>query len=396
MSAEGAAETAAIEAESESAVQAAAGAERLRDARRWVIKIGSALLTADGAGLDLSVMAGWARALEPCLTRGDEIILVSSGAVAEGARRLGYAQRPTTLEAIQAAAAVGQVGLIDAWAKVLGALDRTVGLVLLTHDDLADRTRYLNARGTLRTLLAQGAIPVINENDTVATEELRFGDNDTLAALVANLMAADVLVLMTDQNGLRLRDPRIDPSAPVLTAAAAGDPRLDAMAGPSGGALGRGGMVTKIRAARLAARSGAVTAIVGGRTPEALASLLSGQPAGTLLLPDQAPLAARKQWIAGQLQTRGTVVLDSGAVRAVKAQGRSLLAVGVRAVRGQFSRGEVVACEDEGGRVVARGLVNFSAEEMALILGAGTEEIAARLGYPGAQEVIHRDDLVVL
>jgi len=271
-----------------------------------------------------------------------------------------------------------------------------VGLVLLTHDDLAHRTRYLNARGTLRTLLAQGAIPVINENDTVATEELRFGDNDTLAALVANLMAADVLVLMTDQNGLRLRDPRIDPSAPVLTTAAAGDPRLDAMAGPSGGALGRGGMVTKIRAARLAARSGAVTAIVGGRTPEALSSLLSGQPAGTLLLPDQAPLAARKQWIAGQLQTRGTVVLDSGAVRAVKAQGRSLLAAGVRGLRGQFSRGEVVACEDETGRVVARGLVNFSAEEMALILGAGTEEIAARLGYPGAQEVIHRDDLVVL
>ena len=395
MSAEGAAETAAMDAESERVVQAA-GAERLRDARRWVIKIGSALLTADGVGLDLSVMAGWARALEPCLNRGDEIILVSSGAVAEGARRLGYAQRPTTLEAIQAAAAVGQVGLIDAWAKVLGALDRTVGLVLLTHDDLADRTRYLNARGTLRTLLAQGAIPVINENDTVATEELRFGDNDTLAALVANLMAADVLVLMTDQNGLRLRDPRIDPSAPVLTAAAAGDLRLDAMAGPSGGALGRGGMVTKIRAARLAARSGAVTAIVGGRTPEALSSLLSGQPAGTLLLPDQAPLAARKQWIAGQLQTRGTVVLDSGAVRAVKAQGRSLLAVGVRGLRGQFSRGEVVACEDETGRVVARGLVNFSAEEMALILGAGTDEIAARLGYPGAQEVIHRDDLVVL
>jgi len=292
-----------MDAESESAVQAEAGAERLRDARRWVIKIGSALLTADGAGLDLSVMAGWARALEPCLTRGDEVILVSSGAVAEGARRLGYAQRPTTLEAIQAAAAVGQVGLIDAWAKVLGALDRTVGLVLLTHDDLADRTRYLNARGTLRTLLAQGAIPVINENDTVATEELRFGDNDTLAALVANLMAADVLVLMTDQNGLRLRDPRIDPSAPVLTVAAAGDPRLDAMAGPSGGALGRGGMVTKIRAARLAARSGAVTAIVGGRTPEALASLLSGQPAGTLLLPDQAP------WRRGSNGLRGSFKL---------------------------------------------------------------------------------------
>lgn len=395
MSAEGAAENAEMDSGSESAVQAA-GAERLRDARRWVVKIGSALLTADGSGLDLSVMASWARALEPCLARGDEVILVSSGAVAEGARRLGYAQRPTTLEAIQAAAAVGQVGLIDAWAKVLGALDRTVGLVLLTHDDLADRTRYLNARGTLRTLLAQGAIPVINENDTVATEELRFGDNDTLAALVANLMAADVLVLMTDQNGLRLRDPRIDPSAPVLTAAAAGDPRLDAMAGPSGGALGRGGMVTKVRAARLAARSGAVTAIVGGRAPEALVSLLSGQPAGTLLLPDQAPLAARKQWIAGQLQTRGTVVLDRGAVHAVKAQGRSLLAVGVRAVRGQFSRGEVVACEDEAGRVVARGLVNFSAEEMALIVGAATDEIASRLGYPGAQEVIHRDDLVVL
>ena len=395
MSAEGPAEATARDTRSDRASEAL-GAERLRDARRWVVKIGSALLTADGAGLDLSVMASWARALEPCLARGDEMILVSSGAVAEGARRLGYAQRPTTLEAIQAAAAVGQVGLIDAWATVLGAVGRAVGLVLLTHDDLADRTRYLNARGTLRTLLAQGAIPVINENDTVATEELRFGDNDTLAALVANLMAADVLVLMTDQKGLRLRDPRIDPSSPVLTAAAAGDPRLDAMAGPSGGVLGRGGMVTKVRAARLAARSGAVTAIVGGRTPEALTSLLSGEQAGTLLLPDQAPLAARKQWIAGQLQTRGTVVLDGGAVRAVQAQGRSLLAVGVRSLRGQFSRGEVVACEDEAGQVIARGLVNFSAEELGLILGAATDDIATRLGYPGAQEVIHRDDLVVL
>ncbi|MDA0955379.1 MAG: glutamate 5-kinase [Proteobacteria bacterium] len=373
-----------------------AASERLQQARRWVVKIGSSLLTADGTGLDLDAMAAWAQALAPRLAQGDEIILVSSGAVAEGARRLGYGTRPANLEAIQAAAAVGQVGLIDAWAKVLSAEGRTVGLVLLTHDDLSDRTRYLNARGTLRTLLAHGAIPVINENDTVATEELRFGDNDTLAALVANLMAADVLVLMTDQEGLRVRDPRLDPSAPLLACAAASDPSLDAMAGPTGGALGRGGMVTKLRAARLAARSGALTAIVSGRTPKALTSLFAGAPAGTLLVPDQAPLAARKRWIAGQLQTRGTVLLDAGAARAVQAQGRSLLAVGVRGLRGSFARGEVVACEDPAGVVVARGLVNFSAEELGVIQGCATDEIPARLGYPGAQEVIHRDDLVVL
>ncbi len=367
------------------------------ETRRWVVKIGSALLTAEGQGLDHAALQGWVDQMADWLKQGNrELVLVSSGAVAEGMCRMGWRRRPETLHELQAAAAIGQMGLVQAWESGFQRRGRHTAQVLLTHDDLSDRRRYLNARSTLRTLLDLGVVPVVNENDVVANEELRFGDNDTLAALVANLVEAELLVLLTDQPGLFDADPRRRPDARLVEHAAVDDPRLDAYAGDSGGRLGRGGMATKLRAARVAARSGTATVIASGREPEVLRRIAAGEAVGTLLVPAQEPHQARKRWLAGQLQVRGRLLLDEGAVKALREKGRSLLAAGVKAVEGRFSRGEVVACVGPDGREVARGLVNYSSEEAARLLGRSSREFESILGYMDEEELIHRDNLVLL
>ncbi len=370
--------------------------EPLRQVRRWVIKIGSALLTNNGRGLDVAAIAAWVDQIAALRQRGAQVVLVSSGAVAEGMVRLGLAARPDSIHELQACAAVGQMGLVQAWESAFMRHGLRTAQVLLTHDDLADRRRYLNARSTLRTLLEFGVIPVINENDTVVTDEIRFGDNDTLGALVTNLVEAEALLILTDQLGMFESDPRLDAAAPLIREARASDESLLAKAGGSGaGGLGRGGMVTKIRAARLAARSGARTVIAGGRIDNVVTRVVAGEDVGTLLLPDAGPVVARKQWIAGHLQMRGTLVIDEGAVRVLRADGKSLLPVGVREVHGEFSRGEVVSCVDASGVEVARGLVNYGADEARRIAGARTAQIVERLGYIDDTEMIHRDNLVV-
>jgi glutamate 5-kinase len=364
--------------------------------KRWVVKIGSALLTADGKGLDRAAIADWARQIANLRSLGHEVLVVSSGAVAEGVKRLGLAARPETLHELQAAAAVGQMGLSEAWENACQAHGIRTALALLTHDDLSSRHRYLNARATLLTLLGYGVVPVINENDTVVTDEIRFGDNDTLAALVANLVEAGALVLLTDQVGLHEADPRSRPDASVVSYARANDPRLTAMAGNGLGTLGRGGMATKVSAARIAARSGAGTLIASGRTPDVLLRARAGESIGSLLGADVEPLLARKRWIAGQLRHKGEVVLDAGAVRVLKEAGRSLLPVGVIASRGTFVRGDVVLCVGPDGQPVAKGLVNYGSEETERLLGCSTREIEARLGWANEPELIHRDNLVLL
>ena len=370
--------------------------EHLKQTQCWVIKIGSALLTGDGAGLDQAGLDDWVEQIVSLRRDDVDVVLVSSGAVAAGMSRLGWRLRPHAVHELQAAAAVGQMGLIQAYESRFQRHGMHTAQVLLTHDDLSNRKRYLNARTTLRTLLRLGVIPVVNESDTVVTDEIRFGDNDTLAALVANLVEAEVLVILTDQDGLFERDPKLDPAAPLVSEARAGDPRLEDMAGGAGGHLGRGGMITKVRAARLAARSGTATVIAHGRSPHVLTALRAGEALGTLLSADKAPDAARKQWLAGHLQMRGALVLDAGAVRVLREAGRSLLAVGVKDVRGEFARGEVVSCVDETGREVARGLVNYSSDEARLIRGQPTARIEERLGYVYEPELIHRDNLVLL
>ncbi len=369
----------------------------LRDVQRWVVKIGSALLTNNGRGLDLAAIADWVDQIAVLRASGAQVVLVSSGAVAEGLVRLGLKARPDSIHELQACAAVGQMGLVQAWESQFARHGLRTAQVLLTHDDLADRRRYLNARSTLRTLLEYGVIPVVNENDTVVTDEIRFGDNDTLGALITNLVEADALVILTDQLGMFERDPRVDPQAPLIYEARAFDESLIAKAtGSSASGLGRGGMATKIRAARLAARSGACTVIVGGRIENAVSRVVSGERIGTLLLPDADPVAARKQWLAGHLQMRGTLVIDDGAARVLREGGKSLLPVGVREVHGEFSRGEVVSCVDDSGREIARGLANYGADEARRIAGARTAQIVERLGYIDGAELIHRDNLVVL
>jgi glutamate 5-kinase len=363
--------------------------------RRWVVKIGSALVTADGKGLDLAALTRWVDQVGQLVDAGDEVVVVSSGAVAEGMKRMRWSQRPTSLHDLQAAAAIGQMGLVQAWESGFQRLGLHTAQVLLTHDDLADRRRYLNARSTLRALVGLRVVPVVNENDAVANEELRFGDNDTLAALVANLVEADLLVLLTDQEGLFDADPREHPDAGLIRHAQAGDPALDAMAG-AGGRLGQGGMQTKLRAARLAARSGTSTVIAHGGQDDVLPRLRRGEQVGTLLTSSQPRDAARKRWLAGQLQARGQLELDPGAVRVLREAGRSLLAVGVRAVRGNFRRGELVACVDGDGREVARGLVNYSADEARRIQGQPSSRIESLLGYVDDEELIHRDNLVLV
>ncbi len=369
--------------------------DKVAGARRLVVKIGSALLTNDGQGLDEVAIGGWVDQLAALRRRGVEVVLVSSGSVAAGMRSLGMTQRPRELHKLQAAAAVGQMGLIQTYEAGFRRHGMHTAQVLLTHDDLSNRKRYLNARSALGALIEWGVVPVINENDTVVTDEFRFGDNDTLAALVANLVVADSLVILTDQKGLYDADPRSNPDATLVSEARAGDERLDVMAGGSAGALGRGGMATKVRAARLAARSGASTVIVSGRESEVLLRLHDGEALGTLLTSDSTPQAARKQWLAGHLQARGTLVLDEGAVRVLVASGRSLLPVGVKEVTGNFSRGEMVLCVDERGRVIARGLVNYDAEDARRIAGQPSQRIAELLGFVGEEELVHRDNLVL-
>lgn len=361
---------------------------------RWVIKIGSSLITDDGKGLDRVAIADWVRQLVGLRESGIEVILVSSGAVAEGVARLGLKQRPREVHLQQAAAAVGQMGLVQAYETSFQQYRVHTAQVLLTHDDLSNRRRYLNARSTLSGLVDMQVVPVINENDTVATAELCFGDNDSLGALVANLVGADTLVILTDQQGLHEADPRTQPDAPLIKEAMAEDERLLAMAGGSG-SLGRGGMLTKITAARLAARSGARTIIASGREEDVLLRLARGESIGTRLLPEKQPMAARKQWLAGQLKVKGRLELDDGAVEVLRTSGRSLLPVGVTAVRGVFDRGEVVACVDSQGREVARGLVNYNSREAALLVRQSSRMIESILGYGGDAEMIHRDNLVV-
>jgi glutamate 5-kinase len=368
---------------------------KLGRAKRWVIKIGSALITNEGRGLDTDAIKRWAEQMAELRSTGKELLLVSSGAVAEGMSRIGMTQRPRALYELQAVAALGQMGLIQHFESCFKLHHIHTAQVLLTHEDLSDRKRYLNARSTLKTLMKIGAIPIINENDTVATEEFRFGDNDTLAALVANLVEADALIILTDQQGLYNKDPRQNQDAELISEANATDPVIMSMAG-SGGTLGRGGMRTKITAAQRAARSGAATLIASGRAENVLLEIAKGTELGTLLSPKTEKLAARKQWLAGHLIVRGNLQLDEGASRALSDSGVSLLAVGVTRVNGNFNRGDIVSCLSPTGREVARGLVNYSADEARKIMGKTSNEIENTLGYVDEPELIHRDNLVLL
>jgi glutamate 5-kinase len=368
--------------------------DSIKQAKRWVVKVGSSLVTNDGRGLDLSAIEDWAGQLVAMQKLGIQVVLVSSGAVAEGVARLELKSRPKQVQLQQAAAAVGQMGLIQAYESSFMRHGVHAAQILLSHDDLSDRTRYLNARSTLTTLLEMGVIPVVNENDTVATAELCFGDNDTLAALVANLINADVMVILTDQEGLFDADPRNNISAKLVANASAIDASLSAMAG-KGSSLGRGGMVTKITAAKLASRSGTNTLIANGREQQILSRLLAGEEIGTLLTANSEPVTAKKQWLASQLTVKGSLVLDAGAVKVLKDSGRSLLAVGIKSLVGRFARGEVVSCLDEAGVEIARGLVNYDFNEIEKIKGRSSENIETLLGYAGEEEIIHRDNLIL-
>ncbi|MFM1895124.1 MAG: hypothetical protein RLZZ385_198 [Pseudomonadota bacterium] len=368
---------------------------KIKSAKTCVIKIGSSLLTNNGLGLDRPAIQGWAEQLVALQRQGRRVVLVSSGAVAEGVSRLGLKSRPRLVHLQQAAAAVGQMGLIQAYESCFTQHGVHAAQILLTHEDLSNRTRYLNARSTLTTLLEMGVLPVVNENDTVATAELCLGDNDTLAALVANLVNAEIMVILTDQAGLYDKDPRQNPDAQLIRHASALNPDLQAMAG-GGGELGRGGMLTKLSAARLAARSGTATVIASGREPQVITRLLQGEEIGTLLTPDASPVAARKQWLAGQLKAKGRLTLDAGAVRVLRESGRSLLPVGVTRVDGSFTRGEVVMCLSPEGKEVARGLVNYDAAEVLAIMGKPSDKVESLLGYAGEPELIHRDNMVLV
>ncbi|MDR3395377.1 MAG: glutamate 5-kinase [Parasulfuritortus sp.] len=365
-------------------------------AQRIVVKVGSSLVTNNGRGLDHARLARWAEQIAALVKQDKEVVLVSSGAIAEGINRLGWTKRPAALNELQAAAAVGQMGLIEAYERCFRGHGLQTAQILLTHADLADRERYLNARSTLRTLLELKVIPIINENDTVTTDEIKVGDNDTLGALVANLIEADALIILTDQPGLYTADPRKNPDAEFVHEATAGDPKLEQMAGGAGSSVGTGGMLTKILAAKRAARSGAHTVIASGREDNVLERLATGEMIGSQLTARQLPLAARRQWLADHLQVAGRLVLDAGAVQALAGQGKSLLPIGVVEVVGEFQRGEVVGCVDQNGRDIARGLVNYSAEEARRITRKSSAEIASILGYMDEPELIHRDNLALL
>ncbi|MBO6556481.1 MAG: glutamate 5-kinase [Pseudomonadales bacterium] len=360
----------------------------------WVVKVGSSLLTNNGMGVDRSLVQGWADQIAELRARSIRVVLVSSGAVAEGMQRLGIKARPHSLHELQAAAAVGQMGLIQMYESAFQRHDIHTAQILLTHDDLKSRERYLNARSTLTQLLDLGVVPIVNENDTVVTDEIQFGDNDTLAALVVNLIGADTLLLLTDQPGLMSANPTMNPDAELIKTKPAGAVELDDMAG-EGSALGRGGMVTKIRAARTAARSGAKTVIASGREQEVMRRLSQSDVTGTLLTPDRESVVARKQWLAS-LPTRGYLTLDEGACRVLKGEGRSLLSVGVTKTRGSYTRGDVVSCLDGDDREIARGLINYGNEDVVRILGVSSDQIESVLGYLAEEELIHRDNLVLL
>jgi len=368
----------------------------IQSAHRIIIKVGSSLVTNEGKGLDHAAIAKWAAQIAALRALRKEVVLVSSGAIAEGMLRLGFEQRPTDVHELQACAAVGQMGLAQIYETSFRAHGIGTAQVLLTHADLADRERYLNARSTLTTLLRLGVVPIINENDTVVTDEIKFGDNDTLGALVANLIDADALIILTDQHGLFSADPRKDPTAFLIRDGKAGDPALEAMAGGAGSSLGRGGMLTKILAAKRAAGSGAHTVIAWGRENEVLTRLAHGEAIGTQLSAQTGQMKARKQWMADHLHTIGKVVLDAGAVEKVTHEGKSLLPIGVVAVEGEFGRGAVITCVTEGGLAVARGLTNYTSDEVKRILRKPSSEIEAILGYVEGPELIHRDNLVLL
>ena len=368
---------------------------QIKNAQRWVIKIGSSSLTNNGRGLDLAAIAAWAAQIADLRKRHIEVVLVSSGAVAEGMTRLGWVTRPSSVHELQAAAAIGQMGLVQAYEEAFGRFDLHAAQILVDHDDLSNRERYLNARATLKTLISLGVIPIVNENDTVVTDEIRFGDNDTLAALVANLVEADVLVLLTDQDGLFTADPRYNNDAVLIDNVDARDTSLDVMVSGAG-SLGRGGMVTKLRAARLAARSGTQTVIASGSLDNIIGRLAQGDVIGSLLLADQQPQAARKRWLAGQLQCRGELILDDGAVKVLKQSGRSLLPVGIASVAGNFTRGDLVSCKNTQGEEIARGLANYNNQEAQKILRQASDKIEAILGYKNEDEMIHRDNLVIV
>ncbi|MDR7305603.1 glutamate 5-kinase [Rhodoferax saidenbachensis] len=367
----------------------------LRDARRVVVKVGSSLVTNEGRGLDEQAIGEWCRQLAHLIRDGREVIMVSSGAIAEGMKRLGWVNRPKAIHELQAAAAVGQMGLAQMYETKLRANGLGSAQVLLTHADLADRERYLNARSTLLTLLKLGVVPVINENDTVVNDEIKFGDNDTLGALVANLVEADALVILTDQKGLYTADPRKDPAAEFVHEAKAGDPALELMAGGAGSSIGRGGMLTKILAAKRAAGSGASTVIAWGRETDALMRLTQGDAIGTLLIAQTKKSQARKQWMADHLQLRGAVVVDAGAAIKVRDEGKSLLPIGMVQVDGDFSRGDVIAVRDDAGLEIARGLANYSSSEARLLCRKASSEFERLLGYAAEPEMLHRDNLVL-
>jgi glutamate 5-kinase len=368
----------------------------MRDAKRIVVKIGSTLITNHGAGVDHALIKDWVGQISTLSKKGVEVLLVSSGAIAEGMKRLGWKTRPHEVNQLQAAAAVGQMGLVQVYESSFREHGLETAQILLTHDDLADRTRYLNARSTLTTLLSLNVIPVINENDTVVTDEIKFGDNDTLAALVCNAIDADTLIILTDQHGLFNADPRKDTEAKLIPEAKAGDPQLEAMAGGAGSTLGRGGMLTKVLAAKKAALSGATTIIAHGREADVLLRLHTGEEIGTRLTADALSLQAKKTWLAGHLKTSGTLTLDAGAARALQESGKSLLPIGVIAVSGSFERGAVVSCLDGSGREIARGLANYSSLEAQKIQRKPTTAIEEILGYIAEPELIHRDNLVLL
>ncbi len=370
--------------------------QQVSEGKRWVVKVGSSSVTKNGRGLNMDAIANLAAQLASLVNSSKEIILVSSGAIAEGMNRLAWDKRPHAVYELQAAAAVGQMGLVQAYESCLQKHALHSAQVLLTHEDLQDRKRYLNARTTLRKLLSLKVIPVVNENDTVATDEIKFGDNDTLAALVSNLIEADALIILTDQQGVYEVPPHIDSNNKLIDEISANDPLLDKVAGPSTGELGRGGMLTKVTAARLAARAGAATVIAPSKIENILLEIAKGKQHGTLLYPDNEPLVARKQWIANQLYTNGKLVLDEGACQVICKDGKSLLSIGIQDVKGNFERGEVVSCVNSTGKEIARGLVNYNAKETSQLKGKASTEIEAALGYVEEPELIHRDNLVVL
>ncbi len=367
---------------------------KIKQSRRWVIKLGSALLTDNGCGLKHDMLDIWIGQIAELAGRGIEFVIVSSGAVAEGITRLGWDRRPTQIHQLQAAAAVGQMGLIQAYETGFQKYDRHTAQVLLTHEDVANRERYLNARTSISTLIKLGVIPIINENDTVATDEIRFGDNDRLAGMVANLIDADVLVLLTDQEGLFTADPDKDRHAELIPSAQVNDARLEDYAG-EGGSLGRGGMRTKIKAASIAARSGTQTIIASGNRPDILLKVAAAEQVGTLLYGEEQSVNARRLWLAGQGYLSGSVSIDSGAVRALIENGKSLLPVGIKAVNGEFNRGEIIACLDEQGKEIARGLTNYNSSQARTIMGKSSQEILDLLGQADEDEFIHRDNLLI-